>query len=141
VFYNLIQCSIAASYTYFSNKSNTTGVTSETETVHSSGPHQLLILFCYMSSVLWFPLRFSCKNEIIHLLFSMRQYYTELDCKTHLTVSIMYTLYNVNVERHVKQYFSNNVEIPFISIGIRGKKTIYIRWNKWPANDSHVKTK
>jgi hypothetical protein len=34
----------------------------------------------------------------------------------------MYTLYNVNVERHVKQYFSNNVEIPFISIGIGGKK-------------------
>jgi hypothetical protein len=50
-----------------------------------------------------------------------RQYYTELDCKTQLTISIMYTLYNVNVERHVKQYFSNNVEIPFIGIGIGGK--------------------
>jgi hypothetical protein len=34
----------------------------------------------------------------------------------------MYTLYNVNVERHVKHNFSNNVEIPFISIGIGGKK-------------------
>jgi hypothetical protein len=56
-------------------------------------------------------------------MYMKRQYYTELDCKTQLTISIMYTLYNVNVERHVKQYFSNNVEIPFISIGIGGKKT------------------
>ena len=55
-------------------------------------------------------------------MYMKRQYYTELDCKTHLTVSIMYTLYNVNVERHVKHNFSNNVEIPFISIGIGGKK-------------------
>ena len=52
-----------------------------------------------------------------------RQYYTELDCKTHLIVSITYALYNVNVERHVKQYSSNNMEIPFISIGIGGEKT------------------